>query len=162
MSGTFTPAGSVKLATMSDTANPIQTGTGAGSVFVKPDSELTLASLTLSGTATVTGNVTAQFLAGSVKTGITAHAGGGQASATALTAQNNVISVCATAADSVVLPSAAPIGTPVFIRNSGAKDAQVFAVTPGTINAVATGTGVALTAGTSATYRLVATNTWNT
>lgn len=155
MSGTFTPAGAVKLATMTNDANPIQTGTGAGSLFVKPDSELTLATLT------VTDTVEADFLAGSVVVGITAKAGGTQAG-TQLTAQNNVISVCATAADSVVLPTTAPVGTPVFVRNDGAKNAQVFAVTPGTINAVATGTGVSLTAGASATYRLVAADTWNT
>ena len=79
-----------------------------------------------------------------------------------LTAQNNFISICATAADSVVLPSAAPVGAGVYVRNDGAKDAQVYAVTPGTINAVATGTGVSLAAGSSATYRQSVAGTWKT
>lgn len=156
MSGTFTPAGAVTLATMTDGSNPIRTGVGGETLFVKQDSAITLAGLVLTGDITTEG-----FVGGSAEVGITAHAGGTQAAATVLTAQNNVISVCATATDSVVLPAAAPLGTPVYIRNNGAKDAQVFAVTPGTIDAVATATGVALTAGTSATYRLVAANTWN-
>lgn len=157
MSGTFTPAGAVTLATMTDGSNPIRTGVGGETLFVKQDSEITLADLVLTGDITTEG-----FVGGSTEVGITAHAGGGQADATVLTSQNNVISVCATATDSVVLPDAAPIGTPVFVRNDGAKNAQVFAVTPGTINAVATATGVALNAGASATYRFVATDTWVT
>ena len=127
----------------------------AGLVSVTTDSTLTLAGLTL------TGSVTATFVAGGTTTGITAKAGGGQ-SGTLLTTANNFISVCATAADSVVLPAAAPVGAPVYVRNDGAKNAQVFAVTPGTINGVATGTGVALNAASSAVYRQSAAGTWVT
>jgi hypothetical protein len=151
---TFNPAGTITLRPAS--ADLYEAPQTAGLTSVTKDSELTLATLT------VTGTTTANFLTGSTVTGITAHAGGGQADATVLTAANNYISVCATAADSVVLPSAAPVGAEVFVRNDGAKNAQVFAVTPGTINGVATGTGVALNAAASATYRQSVAGTWVT
>lgn len=145
---TFNPAGTVTLRPASaDLYDAPQT---AGQVNVTTDSTLTLATLT------------ADFVAGTTGTGITAHAGGGQADATVLTASNNFISVCATATDSVVLPAAAPVGAPVYVRNDGAKDAQVYAVTPGTINGVATGTGVTLNAASSATYRQSVAGTWTT
>ncbi len=145
---TFNPAGTVTLRPAS--ADVYAAPQTAGQVNVTTDSTLTVATLT------------ADFVAGTTVTGITAHAGGGQADATPLTAQTNVIGTCATATDSVVLPAAAPVGAAVFVRNDGSKAAQVFAVDPGTINAVATGTGVALNAGASATYRIVAADTWVT
>lgn len=149
----FNPAGTVTLApATTDVYDAPQT---AGETRVTPDSTLTLASLTVSGT------VTANFTADSTVTAITAKAGGGQ-DGTLLTAANNFISVCATASDSVVLPAAAPIGAPVFVRNDGSKNAQVFAVSPGTINGVATATGVTLTAATSATYRQSKAGVWVT
>ena len=153
MTERFNPAGTVTFTPASgDLYDAPQT---AGTTRVTADSTLTLAGLG------VTGSVTATFVAGATATGITAKAGGGQ-SGTVLTAANNFISVCATAADSVVLPSGAPVGAPVYVRNDGAKDAQVFAVTPGTINGVATGTGVSLAAAGSATYRQSKAGTWTT
>jgi hypothetical protein len=149
----FNPAGTVTL--RPSASDPLDNPQTAGVQSVTPDSTLTLASLD------VTGSATADFVAGSTVTGITAKAGGGQ-SGTLLTASNNFISVCATATDSVVLPVAAPVGAPVFVRNDGAKNAQVFAESPGTINGVATGTGVALNAAASATYRQSAAGTWTT
>lgn len=156
MSGTnrFIPTGSVLLTPADSKAN-MDALPQAGVLHVLPDSGITLASLD------VTGPVTAEFVAGSVETGITAKAGGGQAG-TLLTAANNFIATCATAADSVVLPADAPIGAPVFLRNDGAKNAQVFAEDPGTINGVATGTGVTLNAASSATYRQSAAGKWVT
>ena len=149
----FNPTGTVTFkASTTDLYDAPQT---AGVVRVTPDSTMTLAGLTLSGSTTFT------FSAGSTVTGITAKAGGTQ-SGTLLTASNNYISVCATATDSVVLPAAAPVGAPVFVRNDGAKAAQVFAVTPGTINGVATATGVVLNAASSATYRQSVAGTWVT
>lgn len=145
---TFNPAGTVTLRPAS--ADVYDSPQEAGVVSVTEDSTLTLATLT------------ANFVAGTTVTGITAHAGGGQADATVLTASNNYISVCATATDSVVLPVAAPVGAAVYVRNGGAKDAQVFAVTPGTINGAATATGVSLAAATSATYRQSVAGTWTT
>lgn len=90
-----------------------------------------------------------------VEIGITAHAGGGQANAYQLGAQSNIVSVVATAADSVKLPKITnrpgvlgSVGSIIFVGNADAADAmQVFGYTPHTINAVATGTGVSVAAG---------------
>lgn len=85
---------------------------------------------------------------------IVAHAGGGQADATVLRSDasfHDVITV-ATAADSVVLPSPKS-GDFHFVKNSAAANAmQVYAVTPGTIDSVATGTGVSQLAGDAVLY----------
>jgi len=156
----FVPAGTVTLKPAG--TNLYGDPQRAGTYGVTPDSTLTLAGLTLTGASTSTANqTTTGFVAGGTATAITAKAGGTQ-SGTLLTKQNNFITVCATAGDSVVLPSAAPVGSPVYVRNDGAKDAQVYAVTPGTINGVATGTGVSLAAGASGTYRQSVAGTWAT
>lgn len=87
--------------------------------------------------------------------GITAHAGGGQTSATKLTAQANIVTVVATDNDSVKLPKIiqtpgqfGSVGTIIFVGNAdSAQSMQVFGASPDTINDVATGTGVAVAAG---------------
>jgi len=80
-------------------------------------------------------------------TGITARAGGTRAAGTPLTAAVNHITVCATAADSVVLPPAVG-GQEMVVINGGAAAAQVFAAvgTSDTINGVAAATGISLAA----------------
>lgn len=75
---------------------------------------------------------------------VTALAGGGKTNAVQLDYGVTRISVCATAANSVKLPYAYP-GAVCFIANDGAAAAQVFGEGTDTIDAVATGTGVALT-----------------
>jgi hypothetical protein len=86
--------------------------------------------------------------------GITAQADATQANATVLDATtmwHEVVTV-AGANDSVVLPPAR-VGEIHFIANQHATNAiQVFAPTPDTINAVATGTGVAQAALTGTLY----------
>lgn len=85
--------------------------------------------------------------------GITAFAGGGQASATALGFGANVVTVCATNGDSVKLTSAAAIGgTLVFVKNLGAASCNVFPPVGGAINALADDTAFAVAAGSSATF----------
>lgn len=74
----------------------------------------------------------------SYATGITAHAGGGQASAVALAAMQNVITVCATGGDSVVLPAAMP-GMQITVINNGAASCNVFAPTGGYMNGTLNG-----------------------
>lgn len=76
---------------------------------------------------------------------ITAHAGGTRAAGVALTTTLNRISVCATNADSVLLPAATG-GQFIVIANAGAASAQIFAAigTSDTINAVAAATGIVL------------------
>lgn len=92
--------------------------------------------------------------------GITAHAGGGQASATPLSATKNLhrISVCATAADSVLMPPALA-GQSHYLRNDGAAFAGVFPTGAETINGLAT---VALPAGQGMWLGCTTTGAWTT
>lgn len=94
---------------------------------------------------------------------LTAHAGGTQAAAQALSAAKKYhrISVCATATDSVALPTSTA-GQAHFIRNDGAAAAQVFGTTPDTINSVATATGVPLAAGVGTWYVCTTAGNWTT
>lgn len=90
---------------------------------------------------------------------VTAFATGGQASATPLTKLVTRIAVCASDADSVALP----VGTAGDIRtvnNDTGHAAQVFAATPGTIDGIATGTGISLAAGGKAFFACSATGKW--
>lgn len=96
----------------------------------------------------------AQSVNGSLTTGITAFATGGQTSATQLTAVTNVISVCATGADSVKLP-VATTGDEIFIRNNGAASCNVFPQTGGNINAAGANTAVALGIAKSGVYKCI-------
>jgi hypothetical protein len=88
--------------------------------------------------------VTGNFLVSPSQTGITAHAGGGQASATPLTYQVNNVTTVATAGDSVALPASLVSGSSlsVTVINSSSKVMQVFGAGTDTINGVATATGV--------------------
>lgn len=90
---------------------------------------------------------------------ITAHAGGTQALATAMTSISNRITVCATAGDSVALPLSAP-GKTITVINSGAASAQVFGLTPDTINGIATAVGVPQGPGEAIQYRCVTAGAW--
>lgn len=64
----------------------------------------------------------------SVENGITAHAGGGQASAYQLTAEYSFVGTVATTADSVRLPQLTSnlIGTHILVANDGANSLNVF------------------------------------
>ena len=105
-------------------------------------------------------NTGALFGSGSVATGLTAHAGGGQASALALTAQINSVDTVGTAADSVKLPAPSFVGQHVIVfNNAAANSMQVFGSGTDTINGVATATGVAQAAGKGATYVALTTGT---
>jgi hypothetical protein len=79
---------------------------------------------------------------------LTAHAGGGQAAATPLVSALNLIAVCATAGDSVILPPAMG-GQTMWVSNGTAAASQVFATGTDTINGVAGSTGISLAAGKS-------------
>jgi hypothetical protein len=82
----------------------------------------------------------------SVSDSLTAFAGGGQASATALTAYINRVTTVATAADSVKLPSATA-GADVIVINATANSMNVFPVTGSYINALSVNTALAVAAG---------------
>jgi hypothetical protein len=82
---------------------------------------------------------------------LTAHAGGGQASATALPSLINRVATVATQGDSVALPSAQP-GLAIMVINKGANPMQVFGAGTDTINGIATATGISQGINTNATY----------
>lgn len=90
---------------------------------------------------------------------ITAFAGGGQASATPLTAAVNRIATVASPLDSVALP-ASSAGQAITIINDAAKPCQVFGVTPDAINDVATATGVMLPAYTTGDFYCPVAGKW--
>lgn len=78
--------------------------------------------------------------------GLTAFAGGGQGSATALTAQINRVTTVATAADSVKLP-AAKAGMQITVVNAAAANSMnIFPATGDSINALAANTAIACAA----------------
>lgn len=90
-----------------------------------------------------------------IETGLTAHAGGTQAAALALSTASNVhnVTIVATAADSVSLPPAVAGVLPQVVINSAASNSmQVFGAGTDTINDVATATGVAQAAKVAAFY----------
>lgn len=97
-----------------------------------------------------------------IQDSVTAFAGGGQASATALSATASVyrVTTVATGADSVKLPAAAA-GDVKFLMNSAATNSmQVFGTGTDTINDVAAATGVAHAAGKGSVYVCVSTGSW--
>lgn len=77
---------------------------------------------------------------------ITATAGGTKAAAFALTSTNNHITVCATAADSVLLPKAIA-GSRVTIRNDGVASCNIFSLGADTISGNSAATALALANG---------------
>jgi len=82
----------------------------------------------------------------SVSGTLTAFAGGGQASGTALTAYINRVSTVATAGDSVKLP-VATAGGDVIAINATANSMNVFPATGEYINALSVNTALAVAAG---------------
>lgn len=71
---------------------------------------------------------------------LTALAGGGKTGATQLGYGVNRLSVCATAANSALLPYAFP-GALAFVKNDGAASATVYGKGTDTIDGIATATG---------------------
>jgi hypothetical protein len=90
---------------------------------------------------------------------ITAYAGGGQGSATAITTTLANITTCATAGDSVALP-AGTSGYAVAVYNGGVATAAVFPASGGTISPLSANTAVTLPAGEMLIFECSATNTW--
>lgn len=93
-------------------------------------------------------------------TGLTARAGGGQALATPLTGSINRVTVCATAADSVLLP-AAVVGRRVSVFNAGAASCNVFPQTGESIGTGAANAAQAVGAARGAIFECVANGLWN-
>lgn len=95
----------------------------------------------------------------SLTTSITAFAGGGQASAVQLTSDFNIVTVCATAADSVKLVAAASGRTQV-VFNNGVAALAVFPGTGDTINGAAADASVTVPVNGMATFRGLSASAW--
>lgn len=93
--------------------------------------------------------------------GITAHAGGGQTSATALTSVLNRITVCATLNDSVILPTSAP-GMFMMVRNDGAAGANVFPASGENFNGGSANAAFAVANAKSAIFFCTVAGVWST
>ena len=92
-------------------------------------------------------------------TGITAYAGGGQASATPLVGTVNTVATAAAASASVRLTSCVS-GRQQTVANLGANAIQVFGSGSNTINGVAAATGVSQAVGKIATYTCTGGGNW--
>jgi hypothetical protein len=95
------------------------------------------------------------------ETGITAFATGGQGSATALTEEFNNVTTCATAGDSVALPTAV-VGLAITVKNSGAASLAVFPATGDSINALAVNLSVNVPVGGTLEFRAISATVWET
>lgn len=95
-----------------------------------------------------------------VSDGLTAHAGGGQTNALALTATINRVTTVATAADSVRLPASQPGMTVTVINDAASNSMTVYGAGTDTIDGVATGTGNALAAGHRGVYKCYTAGKW--
>ncbi len=102
----------------------------------------------LTGSAALSAGTT--FALAGIETGLTAHAGGTQGAALALSATCAVhnVTVVGTDADSIVLPAATGSGKMHFIKNSdAAQSMQLYGLASDTVDGVAAATGVAIAAG---------------
>lgn len=90
---------------------------------------------------------------------IVAFAGGGQASATQLTAQTSRIITVATAGDSVVLPAAAA-GLELLVMNHGVNPMQVYGLGTDTIDDIAAATGVSQMSNSLVIYTSAGAGKW--
>ncbi len=95
----------------------------------------------------------------SLTTSITAYASGGQASAVLLASDYSIITVCATAGDSVRLPIAAS-GREMTVFNNGATAADVFPGSGDTINELAADSAVSIPSGGVAVFRGLSASAW--
>ncbi len=100
---------------------------------------------------------------GAVEDSITAHAGGTQASAFALdaTKSSHHITVCATAGDSVKLPTLV-VGEKHYVFNSGIAACQVYGAGTSTINNLSTASGVSVNPGSGVMFCGISTGKWYT
>lgn len=100
---------------------------------------------------------------GGFNTGVTALAGGANSASTPIMSSGvNVVSVCASAGDSVVLPANMPQGARVSVYNIAAATCDVFPNAGATINAAAANAELGIATLTGATFVQVGTTglTW--
>ncbi len=130
----------------------------SGDQIVRPDGLAYLATDAF-GSPVFTGT----FGINSIEDTITAHAGGGAGLATNLSPSLTFhhVTVCATAADSIEMPTVV-VGQHHYVHNSGAAACQVFGRAGATINDIASATGISLPAGTGALFYGMSTQKWYT
>ncbi len=92
---------------------------------------------------------------------LTAHAGGGQGSALALTAYINRVTTVGTAADSVKLPSAKAGASVVVINAAAANAMNVFPTSGDAINALAADAALSVAANKTVLFVCAVDGTWN-
>lgn len=153
MSGILKDGHSITVASVSSglqaVVSPGNDGlSGKTDLSFDPTYSPTFASLTLTGF---------EFL--STLPTITAFAGGGQASATQLTAMMNRVSVVANQGDSVKLPASA-VGLQIGVINRGANPMQVYGLGSDTINAIAAATGISQGVNTFTVYTCSVVGNW--
>lgn len=102
--------------------------------------------------------MTGPFYANAVS-GLVALAGGGQAGATGLTGDINVIATVATAADSVQLPQAMA-GREISVTNTSANSMNVFPFVGDKINALSVNAAFAVAAGKTCSFFSAASGQW--
>lgn len=103
--------------------------------------------------------VSADDSVGSITTGLTAHSGGGQGSAVALSKGYNEVTTSAVAGDSVKLP-AAVAGASVTVKNDGATDIDVFPATGDTIDDGSANAAIRVVAGTTVSFFAIDATNW--
>lgn len=94
-------------------------------------------------------------------TGITAFAGGGQASATQLAGEINYVTVCATVGDSVKLGTPA-LGSFIIVKNAGSTALDIFPPTGATINGYAVNLAVRIQSASTAIFFGSSATAWHT
>lgn len=132
---------------LSDLASVPTTLTNLG---LSSSSNVTFASLTTTGL-----NISSHVDA------LTAHAGGGQGSALALTHAINRVTTVATTGDSVKLPAALAGETVVVINAAASNAMDCFPATGEIINALAANTAISIAANSKLTFVCAVNGTWN-
>lgn len=97
----------------------------------------------------------------SVMDGLVAHAGGGQANGTAITAMTNRFVTVATIADSGTLPVSVA-GMEITVINAATNSMNVFPATGEAINALGANTAFALAGGKTALFFVTTAGQWHT
>lgn len=111
------------------------------------------------GRSTSAGQTSTEANVYSGQTSITAHAGGGQANAVALTKEYSVVTTVASNNDSVKLPTAA-LGSHFVVFNEGANSLDVYPATGGAINAAGTNNPINLAAGAWGEFFGISSTAW--
>lgn len=166
-------SGTDRVFLLNNTANPVQLyGNGsdtvngvAGStgIIIAPNSAV-IAVEAAPGAWGVVGSglgYSASFSTGTALNAITAHSGGGQASATLLTAEINRVTTVAAAGDSVAMPVSAP-GMSITVTNATATNSMnVYPQSGDAINALGANAAFAVAAGKTATLTCAVAGQWH-